>query len=270
MATWLIGDLQGCRKPLRKLLKIIDPVAGRDQLWFLGDLVNRGGDSFSTLKQVVELGDMANSVLGNHDLHLLAEAHTAPRQHSDNPEFRRLLAHRHADRLIDWLLQRPMAHYLESHDTLLVHAGVLPAWSLKQTLKYAGEVENVLRGDEPGQFFERMYGNRPRRWKADLKGWPRLRLITNTLTRLRYCDLEGRIAYKDKGPPGSQSRGTLPWFAYPKRRLRNTTIAFGHWSALGLMVSDKLIALDTGAVWGGQLSAICLDDREIVQVSGLK
>ena len=267
--TWLIGDVQGCRKPLETLLETIDPRPGRDTLWFLGDLVNRGDDSLEVLKRIVDLGEVANAVLGNHDLHLLAEALGPDSRHGDNVEFRQLLAHNRADELLHWLRHRPLVHWLGSNQTLLLHAGVLPNWSLKKTRQLAAEVEQVLRGEDYTGFFAHMYGDKPRQWRESLSGWPRLRLITNVLTRLRYCDRRGGFTSTCSGPPGTQPEGQIPWFAMPNRKTRDTTIAFGHWSALGLLVSDHLIGLDTGAVWGGRLTALRLEDRKIVQVAGL-
>ena len=269
-ATWLIGDVQGCLKPLEDLLEAIDPTPGRDQLWFLGDLVNRGDGSLEVLKRIVAMDNMADAVLGNHDLHLLAEALGPGTRHSDNAEFQKLLADKHSDELVHWLRHRPLVHWLDEHQTLLLHAGVLPGWGLEKVRQLAGEVEQMLRSDQHPEYFANMYGDKPRKWKKSLKGWPRLRLITNVLTRLRYCDKDGNFTNTCSGPPGTQPKGQIPWFAAPDRKARDTTIAFGHWSALGLLVSDRVIGLDTGAVWGGKLTAIRLEDRRIVQVDGLK
>ena len=245
MAVWAVGDVQGCLEPLDALLSRIGFEAGRDRLWFCGDLVNRGPDSMGVLDRVRGLGDAAVTVLGNHDLHWLA-------QHAGEGG-RRVRAH------ADWLRHRPMAYHEEELGCLLVHAGVPPGWNLEQTLTRAGEVEATLKDAGYRRFLADMYGDAPNQWDEGLSGVRRLRMIVNALTRMRMVDQQGRLDFAYKRPPGQQPPYLAPWFARPSRVPQDCRIVFGHWSALGHFVTDRFVALDSGCVWGRSLSAVRLD-----------
>ena len=252
-----IGDVQGCLRELHQLLKILDYSADRDQLWFVGDLVNRGPDSLGTLRFIRSLGDGAQVVLGNHDLHLLAVACGGSRTLRKDDTLDDILGARDRDTLLEWLLRRPLA--VRHGNDLMVHAGVVPQWSADQVMTLAAEVEHALR-TAPVALFESMYGNRPDCWNEALCGHDRLRFIINVLTRMRFCRADGHIDLKMKGRPGTQETGWLPWFDVPGRRTATTRLITGHWSTLGLVDRADLLALDTGCVWGGALSAASLDD----------
>jgi bis(5'-nucleosyl)-tetraphosphatase (symmetrical) len=263
MPIYAIGDLQGCHASLVALLERIDAVAPEATLWFTGDLVNRGPHSLATLRLVRSLGARAQIVLGNHDLHLLAVAQgIRPAHRSDT--LADILAAPDRDELLDWLRQQPLAHFANGH--LLVHAGVLPQWSAQQTMALAHEVGQALRGPGWVDFLREMYGNTPVRWDDGLRGSERLRCVVNGLTRVRFCDAAGNMDFRAKGGPESAPPGFMPWFGVPQRRTEEVTVVFGHWSALGLMLRPTLIALDTGCIWGRQLSAVRLEDRALVQV----
>lgn len=268
MTHWVIGDVQGCHDPLARLLDAVNFDPAGDRAWFLGDLVNRGGRSLDVLRLVHGLGPAADVVLGNHDLHLLAAAAGEGKGDKDNAEFQAIFQAHDRDTLLDWLQQRPMVLLDEENRVLLVHAGLLPQWDLDTTLDCAGELERVLRGPKARRYFKHMYGNRPRGWSRKLDGHDRLRVITNAMTRMRFCDAKGRMNLKDKGPPGSQDKGLVPWFEAPNRRELGVTVLFGHWSTLGLYRGHGVMGLDTGCVWGGPLTAVDLGDLErVVQVS---
>ena len=255
MSRYAIGDIQGCCDELRALLARIDFSADRDRLWLVGDLVNRGPQSLEALRFVRALGDNAVVVLGNHDLHLLAVAcgcHKARR--SDTLDD--ILRAPDRDVLLEWLATRPLAHF-EAGD-LLVHAGVVPQWTVETTLGLAREVEFALRND-PRHLFDHMYGDEPDHWSADLAGTDRLRFAINVLTRVRVCTNDGRINLRLKGKPPAAGSPWLPWFEVESRLTRGTRVVFGHWSALGLIVRDDVVGLDSGCVWGGALTAIDLD-----------
>jgi bis(5'-nucleosyl)-tetraphosphatase (symmetrical) len=255
VTRYAIGDVQGCDRELRELLKALGFSADRDRLWFVGDLVNRGPGSLATLRLVRSLGDNAVVVLGNHDLHLLAVAHGAQRRRrSDTLD--ELLGASDRDVLLEWLISRPLAH-AEGTD-LMVHAGVVPQWSVAMAVALAGEVSRALTHD-PRALFDAMYGNEPDRWRDSLTGMERLRFTINVLTRLRVCSADGRIDLTVKGPPPPASSGLRPWFEHAKRRTRDARVIFGHWSALGLVRAPKVVGLDTGCVWGGELTALDLD-----------
>ncbi len=264
MSTWAIGDLQGCYAPLRELLEEIGFNAERDRLWFVGDLVNRDPRSLQVLRFVQGLGDRAVTVLGNHDLHLLAVANGIRKPHrSDTLDA--ILQAPDRDELLDWLRCQPLAQFKNGH--LIVHAGVLPQWSAQETLDLAREVETVLRGPDWVSFLHEMYGNTPAKWDNALQGVDRLRCIVNALTRLRYCRADGSmellLAESNAGP----QHDLLPWFDMPRRLTEDVTVVFGHWSTLGLTMRPNLIGLDTGCVWGGKLTAVRLEDRAVFQVS---
>jgi len=255
MALYLIGDVQGCDAPLGRLLEEIDFSPSRDTLYLLGDLVNRGPESGAVLRRLMGYGDSARCLLGNHDLSLLAVAHGRRAPHRNDTMDKVLLA---ADRgaMIEWLRQQRMA--IHAHGLLMVHGGVLPQWDAAQTLRLAAEVEDVLRGPGLVDFLNEMYGNQPAQWDDALQGTDRLRVIVNALTRLRFCTPEGVMDLKSSGGPADAPPGYLPWFDVPGRKSADTTIAFGHWSTLGLLQRPDIISLDTGCVWGGCLSALRL------------
>ena len=255
MSRHAIGDIQGCCDELRELLTRLDFNADRDRLWFVGDLVNRGPQSLEVVRLVRSLADNAVVVLGNHDLHLLAVAcgsHGSRRSDTLNE----ILRAPDRDVLLEWLATRPLAHF-EAGD-LMVHAGIVPQWTVETTLELAREVEAALRND-PRDLFDHMYGDEPDHWSPDLAGPDRLRFAINVLTRMRVCTSDGHVNLRIKGKPPRDDSPWLPWFNVPSRRTRDTRIVFGHWSALGLVVRDDVIGLDTGCVWGGNLTAIDLD-----------
>jgi len=259
MATYAVGDVQGCHEELQALLACAGFDAARDRLWFVGDLVNRGPDSLAVLRYVRGLGERAVVVLGNHDLHLLCVAHGHARKRKDDT-LDDVLAAPDAPQLLDWLRARPMMHAEGGY--ALVHAGLLPQWTVDRALALAREVERALRAPRYREFLAHLYGGMPNNWAEDLAGWDRLRVIVNAMTRLRFCAPSGQMELRAKGaeaPPG-----TRPWF-----ELRPAEAAFivcGHWSALGLKVTPRLAALDSGCVWGGSLTALRLEDRTLFQV----
>jgi len=262
---YLIGDLQGCCDAFDHLLAEIGFSPSRDSLHVLGDLVNRGPASLRTLQRLRSLGDSATCLLGNHDLHLLAAAHgVRPRGRSDTLDD--ILGSPEREAWLDWLRQRRMAD--QAHGWLLVHAGVVPQWDARQTLQLAAEIESLLRGPGLADFLRQMYGNEPSRWDDSLCGTERHRFIVNVLTRIRFCSADGQLDFKTKDGAGSAPPGYLPWFEVPGRRSTGTPIAFGHWSTLGLRNQPDLLALDTGCVWGGALTAVRVDGgrREVTQV----
>lgn len=268
MALYLIGDVQGCDAALGRLLDEAAFSPSRDRLVLLGDLVNRGPQSLAVLRRVMALGASAQALLGNHDLHLLASAQgVRPLHRGDTLDD--VLAAPDRTALLDWLRWRPLA--LHEQGVLMVHAGVLPQWTVAQTLALAGEVEAVLRSDDWGAFLRQMYGNQPDRWDAALQGAERLRVIVNALTRLRFCTPQGRMEFATKtGGADAAPPGHLPWFDVPGRRSAASVVAFGHWSTLGWLDRPDLISLDTGCVWGGSLSAVRLGanarERTLIQV----
>ena len=252
MSLYLIGDLQGCLGPFERLLDRLGFSSSRDQLVILGDLVNRGPESLGVLRKLMSMGGSAECLLGNHDLHLLAVAQGVRRAHR-NDTLRAILEAAEASALLDWMRHRPLA--LRRHGWLLVHAGVLPSWTAEQTVALANEVSAVLRGPEQSAWLHQMYGNDPDHWRDDLTGADRLRVIVNALTRLRFCNAQGVMEFATKDSAASAPAGFMPWFDVPGRRTADTPVAFGHWSTLGLMRQPRLLALDTGCVWGGCLSA---------------
>jgi bis(5'-nucleosyl)-tetraphosphatase (symmetrical) len=263
---YLVGDLQGCCEPLDRLLAKIGFSASRDHLYALGDLVNRGPQSLATLRRLRGLGSAATCLLGNHDLHLLAVAHGVRRVHRSDT-LNEILEAPDRDAWIAWLRQRPMAHRADGW--LMVHAGVVPQWDSAMTLQLAGEIQACLRSDELPAFLKGMYGNEPSRWSDGLRGTDRLRFAVNALTRIRFVQPDGTLDLESKEGAGATPTGLVPWFDAPDRRTVGEPIAFGHWSTLGLISRPDLIALDTGCVWGGQLSAMRIDGgrRELIQVS---
>jgi len=264
MAIYAVGDIQGCCTELNRLLEHIcfDPSA--DQLWLVGDLVNRGPDSLGVLRLVKSLGDAAVTVLGNHDLHLLAVAEgVAELHHSDTLD--EILAAPDRDELMAWLRAQRLLHVQDNW--VMVHAGLVPSWTVAQAQQLAHEVEAELRGEHYHQLLTRMYGNHPDHWQDDLAGYKRLRVITNAFTRMRICTVRGEMEFKFKSEVRDIPAGYFPWFEVPGRASAGATVVCGHWSALGLKITPQVIALDTGCLWGGPLSAIRLEDRQLFQVS---
>ena len=267
MATWAIGDVQGCAAELEALLDRIGYSPARDRLWFVGDLVNRGPRSLDVLRLVAGLGDSSVVVLGNHDLHLLAAARGAGLRDGDE-SLAPVLAAPDRGRLLDWLQSRRMLHHDASLERVMIHAGLPPQWDLDRARSCAAELEQVLQGEASGAFFEHMYGNQPDLWHDDLSGMDRLRYTVNALTRLRACDASGRMLLKLKGPVDRLPPGAMPWFRVPGRLTAGVSVVCGHWSALGYHDADGVLALDTGCVWGGTLTARRLDaDGAQVSVS---
>jgi bis(5'-nucleosyl)-tetraphosphatase (symmetrical) len=261
MALYLIGDLQGCNTALQRLLDEISFSPSRDTLYFLGDLVNRGPDSLGVLRRLMAYGDVVHCLLGNHDLHLLAVAQGArPPGRKDTLQAILQAADRPA--LLQWLRTRRMAilERFQGHEVLMVHAGVLPAWNASKTIALASEVEAALRAPDWGQFLHQMYGDEPALWHDALSGNDRLRVIVNALTRLRFCDAQGHMEFASKEGVHAAPRGYQPWFDAPGRQTAGVTVAFGHWSTLGWLGRPDLLALDTGCIWGGHLSAVRLAD----------
>jgi bis(5'-nucleosyl)-tetraphosphatase (symmetrical) len=256
MAIYAIGDVQGCFAELQRLLDKIrfDPAA--DRLWFTGDLVNRGPQSLETLRFIRSLGDRAVTVLGNHDLHLLAVAHGVSRTKRKDT-FGDVLMAPDRDILLEWLRRRPLL--FREGAFYLIHAGLPPQWSIDDAERYALEVESCLQGDRFIELFRHMYGDQPDLWTETLSGWDRLRFITNCFTRIRYCDRDGRMDFKEKGAPGTQPSHLMPWFKVPGRRSAGSQIVFGHWSTLGFYADGGVYGIDTGCLWGGELTALRLD-----------
>ena len=265
MATYAIGDVQGCYEQLRTLLAQLRFEPRRDRLWFCGDLVNRGPASAEVLRFARGLDDRVVAVLGNHDLHLLAAAY-GKRPLRTKDTFTDVLDAPDGQALIDWLRNRPLLHHDAELGYTLVHAGVPPQWDLDAARRCADEVEQTLRGDHWTELLERMYGDQPERWSESLTGWDRLRVIINCFTRIRYCNRSGRLTMHEKGPPGTQPSDMMPWYAVPERKTRGEAIIFGHWATL--QIRDRLAPgygvhhLDTGCAWGGYLTAMRLEDGQ--------
>ena len=257
MAIYAIGDVQGCFDELLVLLDKIRFNPKQDQLWFAGDLVNRGPKSVEVLRYIKNLGDRAVAVLGNHDFHLLAVSHGCGKKLRQDT-LQSVLDASDSDELISWLRHRPLLHHDETIGFTMVHAGLPPQWNLSEARQYAAEVEAFMRSDEFGSFLEVMYSNLPDIWSDDLKGFDRVRFIVNCMSRLRYCDQAGRLALEYKGAPGSQPDGVLPWFDVSGRRSADESIVFGHWSTLGIGLRNNTWSLDSGCLWGGKLTALRL------------
>jgi bis(5'-nucleosyl)-tetraphosphatase (symmetrical) len=264
MAIYAVGDVQGCHAELLQLLDRIGFDQATDQLWLVGDLVNRGPGSLEVLRLVKSLGDSAITVLGNHDLHLLAVAEGVA-ELNRNDTLDEILDAPDRDELLHWLRNQRLLH--AQGGFVLVHAGLLPQWSVAQAQSLAREVEAALRGDDYATFLSRMYGNTPHNWDESLSGYKRLRVIVNAFTRMRICTQEGEMEFRFKGEVENIPAGYMPWFDIPKRASRDATVIVGHWSALGLLLKKNVITLDTGCLWGGPMSAIRLEDRQLFQVS---
>ncbi|MFT5657388.1 MAG: bis(5'-nucleosyl)-tetraphosphatase (symmetrical) [Gammaproteobacteria bacterium] len=262
MAVYAIGDVQGCYSQLLRLLEEINFDTANDCLWFCGDLVNRGPESLQTLRFIRSLGDKAISVLGNHDLHLLALYHSGQRV-DETDTLAQVLTSTDCDELMGWLQSRPIAHYDASLDFMLVHAGVHPSWDLNQVLAHSSELERTLRGAESQLFFEKMYGDKPDLWSADLSGIERLRCITNIFTRMRFLGPDYQINLDAKGAPDQHGESNLtPWYALPGRLGSNTSVVFGHWATLAVGAYGRHYAIDGGCIWGGRFTALQLDSAE--------
>ncbi|MGH8115375.1 MAG: symmetrical bis(5'-nucleosyl)-tetraphosphatase [Rhodanobacteraceae bacterium] len=263
MAIYAIGDVQGCHPELERLLDRLRFDPATDRLWFCGDLVNRGNQSLEVLRLVHSLREHCVVVLGNHDLSLLAIAERdAEARTRTNPDLRRVLEAGDASTLIEWLRCQSLMHHDAELRFTLVHAGLAPSWTLRQALHIAHEVERALRGPGHHALLKKMFGNRPSRWSSKLQGLDRLRAAINIFTRMRYCDVHGRIDFDAKGAPGTQNAGLYPWFEVPGMKQRETRIVCGHWSALGRFAGLGIYAIDTGCVWGGKLTALRLDGEE--------
>jgi bis(5'-nucleosyl)-tetraphosphatase (symmetrical) len=271
MALYLIGDVQGCDDALQRLLDHIAFSPSRDTVILLGDLVNRGPASAEVLRRVQRLGGSAQSLLGNHDLHLLGIAHGA-RKAGRRDTLAGVLEAPDREALLDWLRHQHMALHrtLGGGDLLMVHAGTLPQWSISDTLACASEVESALRGTAIVDFLQTMYGNEPAQWGDALTGSARTRVIVNALTRMRFCTAEGVMEFESKDGAGTAPEGFMPWFDVPGRKTSTATVAFGHWSTLGWVSRPDLMSTDTGCVWGGCLSAVRIgatpQERELIQV----
>jgi len=255
MATYAIGDIQGCYRDFRNLLDKLQFDPESDKLWLAGDLVNRGPDSLAVLRFARGLGKRAVCVLGNHDLHLLAVSQGNLKHYKDSLLESVLLAP-DRDEILDWLRHCPLLHYSRKKDFALVHAGLPPQWDLKTALARSREVEQVLQGPGFPELMRHMYGNRPERWSDKLRGLDRLRHIINCFTRMRYCRADGSLCLREKGAPGNQAAGLHPWFEAPGRASATTRIICGHWSTLGFVNRHNVWSLDTGCLWGGSLTAV--------------
>lgn len=265
MATYAIGDIQGCFSELQHLLDRVE-FSSQDTLWFCGDIVNRGPQSLETLRFIHSLGDQAVVVLGNHDLHMLAVWHGgASFKKSDT--LRSVFEAEDKAELLNWLQQQPLLHHDSDLGYTMVHAGIPPCWSLSTAQKLAQEVEGILRSHRAKDFFLNMYGNQPDQWSRSLEGWDRLRLITNYLTRMRFCTTESQIEFVSKGGLETQPDNFLPWYLHPNRKTSDQRIVFGHWAALeGKADHPNVFALDTGCVWGSSLTAMRLEDQTLFTV----
>ncbi len=263
MATWAIGDIQGCHDELVRLIDKLQFDPARDKLWFCGDLVNRGGQSLAVLRLIKSLGSNALVALGNHDLSLLA---IAERKREDqarvNPELREVLFAPDRDDLLDWLRGQRLLHVDRDLGFVLVHAGLFPRWTIEQAEEMAREIEEKLRSEGARRLLKQMFGNKPDLWTPKLRGIDRWRAGINVFTRMRYCDVRGRISFADKGAPGTQRPGLYPWYEVPGQLKRDTRVVCGHWSTLGRFVGLGIHAIDTGCVWGGSLTALRVDSAE--------
>ena len=258
MPTYCIGDVQGCFDELENLLRLINYNQNHDELWFVGDLVNRGPKSLETLRFIKDLPN-TKVVLGNHDLHLLNFYNKIVDFEASH--LKKILDAPDGEELISWLQKQPLIHYSSEHNTAMVHAGIYPGWNIKSALAYAKEVEETLQGENYTDFLKNMYGDEPISWHDDLKDWPRLRFIVNAFTRMRLCNLQGELEFQHTGKMEEAPENYLPWFKIPWRKTKNTKIIFGHWAALeGVIDEPNVFALDTGCVWGKSLTALRIED----------
>jgi len=270
MAIYAVGDIQGCYDSLQRLLEKLEFSPEKDQLWFAGDLVNRGKKSLKTIRFIKSLGDSATVVLGNHDITLLAMYYGVFRP---NASLKKLIKAKESDELIDWLRHRKVLHVDESLGACLVHAGISPVWTLAQAKQYAQEIETALQGNNIKEWLSNVYGNKPRRWSDDLQSYDRDRYILNSFTRMRYVDSkDAALNFKLNKSPVYKSKlkkrnKKVPWYHWKERQEIPLRIIFGHWSSLGYYHDDHVIALDTGCVWSGQLTAVRLDGKVITAIS---
>lgn len=265
MATYAIGDIQGCFTSLTALLNRIDFNPGRDRLWLVGDLVNRGPDSLKTLRFVRDLGPAAVTVLGNHDLYLLMVAYGTVRARGKDDTIQSVLDAPDRDALLGWLRTRPLMHLEDGF--AMVHAGLLPGWTVTQARALAREVEGALAGPYHADLLNNMWGSEPAAWHDGLRDYERIRVIVNAMTRMRFCTPDGVMDFKVKGEVTKAPKGYVPWFDVPGRKSADATVVFGHWSALGLRIEPNLLALDSGCLWGRELTAVRLEDRKVFQVA---
>jgi len=269
MAHYYIGDVQGCFEPLQRLLDKIRFDSSRDKLIFCGDLVNRGGHSLEVLRLLYSVRDRVTVTLGNHDFNLLREDARFPDGMTSNGEFRQILQAGDRRLLLDWLAGQKLAHFDAKRNLLALHAGVIPQWTLENVLAHAADVETLLRSPKRAKFLKKLFKDRRRLWREDLGNIKRHAMATHILTRIRYCNLAGKLIYSATGPPGTQPAGFLPWFKHPDRATRDVKIIFGHWASLGLRVKKRYVALDSGCVWGSELSAWRAQDGKVFQVTYL-
>jgi len=267
MATYAIGDIQGCYGTFVRLLEVCGFRADLDRLWLVGDLVNRGPGSLEVLRHVRALGNSATVVLGNHDLYLLMVAQGGMKRRQGDDTLDEVLAAPDRDELLNWLRHQPLMHLEGGH--AMVHAGLLPQWTATEARRLAAEVESALQADNYRDFLANMWGSEPAAWDEGLTGWPRLRVIVNAMTRMRFCTPEGVMEFKAKGELHQAPSGYIPWFEVAGRQSADVTLVTGHWSALGLRLEPNFLALDSGCLWGGKLSALRLEDRALFQVDCL-
>jgi len=258
MTTFVIGDLHGCLTPLQKLLDKVHFEPASDTVWFVGDLINRGPESLETLRFVKSLGDSAISVLGNHDLHLLAVIHGI-RKTSGKDTLDDILNAPDLNELTDWLRFLPLLHHSEELNVTMVHAGIHPKWDLLQARIMAVEVETALRSDKYVAFLQRMYGNKPAKWSKKLGKHRRRRFAINAFTRMRYCTRKGELDFSQTCAPSKAPKSLVPWYAVPDRKRIDGRILFGHWSSHPAFAVSNVVPLDRGAVWGGSLAALALE-----------
>lgn len=261
MATYAIGDIQGCYKSLKRLLKRIDFNETQDRLFLVGDLVNRGPNSLDVLRFACDMGDRVTAVLGNHDIHLLGVAFGVKAVSRKRRNFEKILRAKDCSKLIEWLRMRPLL-YKEGR-TVMVHAGILPAWSIEEAVSYAKEVEKVIRSKKIAELISHAYKTKADKWSDDLEDEDRLVTIINVLTRMRMCESSTKMDFEFVGTPDTAPKTLIPWFEWPERRNADHMIIFGHWAALGLRIHSNIISLDTGCVWGEALTAVRLEDGAI-------
>lgn len=265
MATYAIGDIQGCYDSLCRLLELCKFDAANDRIWLVGDLVNRGPKSLETLRLIKSLGPAAVTVLGNHDLYLLMVAEGGAKFRAKDDTLQAIFDAPDCGELLDWLRQQPLCHTEGNY--CMVHAGLLPQWTATQARALSREVEAALQGQDYRQFLKNLWGSEPAGWSESLSGWPRLRVIVNAMTRMRFCTPEGIMEFKAKGKLSNTPAGHIPWFDAPNPQYADSVLVTGHWSALGLKVLPHFLALDSGCLWGGHLTAVRLEDRAVFQVN---
>jgi bis(5'-nucleosyl)-tetraphosphatase (symmetrical) len=270
MSTYAIGDLQGCFSELQDLLDKVNFDETNDRLWFVGDLVNRGPESLECLQFVKSLGDNARTVLGNHDLHLLAVINEVRTPHRKDT-FDEILNTENSEELINWIKQQSLLVNEPELNFTMIHAGLPPQWALAQAIELAQETETLLQSNQFEDFIQNMYGDQPDTWSDTLENNDRHRFIINAFTRIRYCDANGKLNLKEKAPPGSQDETLIPWYALPNRKTKNEKLIFGHWSTIHFGNENNfkqynVYPMDTGCLWGGELTAMRLEDEKLFSV----